>query len=168
VSIGDYDLIQGAIVSLASLLFGMILFGTLQAWRQRFAPAKRAPFWATSMFSAGYLLLLAHLIAERWVAFGSPHDLMAYLSLTALVINTLAVGAMVHFARPPKLTTWDVRRVLRRLKWWNIAHWRKTHDGTEPPHMTRMQDKLADMPEAELSRELDVASAELYPKVDDE
>ena len=161
--IGEYDLMRGVIVSLASLLFGVILFGTVTAYRQRYLPVppKRAPFWAVGSFSFGYLLLLAHLVVERWAAIGQPITMMTHLSLVALVVNIAAVGIMVRFSRSPELTPWDMRWFLRRLMWLDTKHWMQSHPSNHPPPMTRHLDALVDLPDDELEREIQAATKEM-------
>lgn len=154
------DLFRAALISLSALLAGIVIFGAYAAWRDRYLPVpRRAPIATVLMFVAGYLLLLAQLMMERWMSLGTQITPSAWTALSAVMMNVVAMLMLVRSALPgPDLaerheqfrrTVKLFRESLGYLDTLNQMNWEAQHKGETLPH-TRYVDSLVYLSDAEL------------------
>lgn len=157
------DFFRGVLISLAALVSGAVAAGAWQAWRQRDLPlVPRMPAHVLLLFVLGYVALLAYLVIERWDSLGTGSlSAGAYFALFALVVNLAALVAIVHHGnmdaqghvrlieREYGIAVNDFKRALRLLYRLNLAHWKMSHPESPAP-MSRYQDELPELPDAEL------------------
>ena len=95
------DLFRAVLISLSAFLFGLVLFGAFQAWRDRYEPPpRRLPLAAVLIFLVGYLSLLVQVAYGRWINLGEPRLTAASLgAFVALMINVVAIGVIVYYRR---------------------------------------------------------------------
>jgi hypothetical protein len=159
------DLFRTILISLAALLVGVVLFGAYAAWRDRYLPVpRRAPIVTVLLFIAGYVLLLAQLVMERWMNLGEQIGPAAWTALTAVTLNVIAMMMLVRSAQPgPALaerhaqfrrTVQLFRESLSLLDVLNQMNWEEHHNGAALPH-TRYADRLIHLSDEELERLLE-------------
>lgn len=163
------DLFRAALISLSALLIGVVLFGAYAAWRDRYLPVpRRAPIVTILMFVAGYVLLLAQLIMERWINLGEQIGPAAWTALAAVTLNVVAMAMLVRSALPGpdmaerhaqlRRTVHLFRESLGLLDTLNQMNWEEQHHAGELPH-TRYVDSLVYLSDAELEEVLSLANS---------
>jgi hypothetical protein len=156
------DLFRTILISFAALLIGVVLFGAYAAWRDRFLPVpRRAPIATVLLFVAGYVLLLAQLMIERWMNLGERIGPAAWMALTAVTLNVIAMLLLVKSAQPgPGLakrhaqfrrTVQLFRESLSYLDTLNQMNWEAHHADGELPH-SRYVDGLLYLSDEELEQ----------------
>lgn len=160
----EIDFPRVIIISLASAIAGLILFGLVQAWIDRDlpVPAKRAPYQAIASFGSSYLLVVLVFIADRWESVGNPASWKTWIGGLAIVGNAISLYFMLRYHSTTPSPN-DLREAVGWLNKFNRLRFRSLHPGSPLPTLERQQDLIPQMSKKDLQKLIDDVEDEEKP-----